>query len=157
GDSDFGTLNVLVIASDVAEDAVPRDLDGPAWRKYWSAYPLRKQPHFQNEVEQLQRMSDKAPAGPGWGRIHVDVLDAPNAPRRPGSATWSLADAVAHRLKANPQGYDVVHFIGHAVFTPAKPRRATTAKRRRVVSDGVGTEEQGYLIFSGRPKSEPIP
>jgi V8-like Glu-specific endopeptidase len=157
GDSNVGTLNVLVIASDAAENAVPQGLDGPAWRRYWSAHPLRRQPHFQKEVEQLQRLSDRASARPDSARIHVDVLASNPQGAAGGETEWSLAEEVEQRLKANPQGHDVVHFIGHAVFTPRKPRRVATAKRRRVTPDKGGAEEQGYLIFSGRPKAEAIP
>jgi V8-like Glu-specific endopeptidase len=147
----IGALNVLVIAATVEDGSVPEGLvDSPLWKRFWSNHRLQRLPHIAKEVAELKQLERV----PGGARIQVDVLDGDiEAVRaRKANTPWSLADAVEERLSSQPKAYDVVHFAGHALFPPDKPKGAGPGRRKPAASD-----DRGYLIFSGYPHPLAVP
>jgi hypothetical protein len=135
-----GALRILVIKSNV-DNAVPGSSDDPLWKKYWSKHGgvLRKLDHLDDEVEAMECAISKAARGrPGTpqARVTVNVLPVANDA---GGAPWSLAEDTRTTLETAAQGYDIVHFAGHAFFA----------------DDGNGGG-RGWLVFSGHPRPKAV-
>ncbi len=139
-DAEGGTLNVLVIQSDVSHDSVPNGPDDPLWRRYWASYKgtLPSLPHLEQEVKALRDLKKLYGKSAGNLRINVEVLPHKSAP--PGKK-WSLAQKVEDHLADVSARYDVVHFAGHALFAEGP----------------VKSDDRGYLVFSGFPQPEAVP
>jgi CHAT domain len=124
-----GALRILVIKSNV-DNVSPESPDDPLWRRYWERHggSLAKLDHLEKEVDALHSMSD--------ANVLVDVLPAAD---HFGGDPWSLAKETRTALETAPQGYDIVHFAGHALFVDDE-------------KDG----GRGYLVFSGYPRPQAI-
>jgi len=143
-----GVLNVLAVDASVEDDAIPDGLDDAVWKKFWAANPLKQLSHVAAEVGAIKRLG----ADPStWMR--ADILDGD----KPAGVDWSLADDLEKKLKSDPEGYDVLHFSGYAVFAPSKPPKPVTRGRKKTAADRMGEEARGYLIFPGRPRPRAVP
>ena len=142
-DAEDGTLNVLVIKSNVSEGSTPEGPDDLLWNKYWNSYngTLSELVHLEDEVKvlrDLKRLAKRtATEGGKQFQVNVDVL--PRA--QPATdRDWSLADDVERWLKKGTRRYDIVHFAGHALF-----------------ADSPKQDGRGYLVFSGSPYARAVP
>jgi CHAT domain len=140
-DTDDGTLNVLVLQSEVPTGSAP---DGPSdllWRQYWKSYKgtLPALPHLQQEIDELRKLETFSRTTGDQPDIRVTVKVLPEKAPSPGEA-WSLADELRTHLEDGKQRYDIVHFAGHALF-----------------AEGIAGDERGYLVFSGFPKPQAVP
>jgi hypothetical protein len=141
-DTDDGTLNILVIQSEVTHNSVPQGPDDPLWRKYWASYKgtLPMLPHLAQEVAALRDLETSRRRSGSSAKLQVNVDVLPKRAPPPGQK-WSLADKVEKYLGNESRRYDIVHFAGHALF-----------------ADGpVKDDERGYLVFSGFPHPEAVP
>ena len=142
-DAEDGTLNVLVIKSDVCDESTPDGPDDLLWNEFWAGYneKLSKLEHLDDEVKvlrDLKRLVKRTNANGGKKfEVNVDVL-----PRlQPATdKAWSLADDVERWLKNGSRRYDIVHFAGHALF-----------------ADSPKQDGRGYLVFSGSPYPQAVP
>jgi hypothetical protein len=132
-----GVLRVLAVRSDVPDGSTPKGPDDPLWRRYWKRLGgrLAALSHLNDEMKilrELQKRSDRdeLPA------VSVEFLRAPTA-LRPNS----LADKVKDLLKKHPDRYDILHFSGHALFSPGQEAE----------------DDRGYLVFSGYPEPKAVP
>jgi CHAT domain len=140
-DTDDGTLNVLVLQSEVPANSTP---DGPndlLWKQYWKSYKgvLPALPHLQQEINELKKLGTLGRTAGNLPNINVTVKVLPETHPRAGEA-WSLAEELRTHLEGGLQRYDIVHFAGHALF-----------------AEGIGGDERGYLVFSGFPKPRAVP
>lgn len=142
-DAEDGTLNVLVIKSNVSDESTPDGPDDLLWNRYWTSYngKLSELIHLDDEVKvlrDLKRLARRTHADGGKKfEVHVDVL--PRVQPATNKA-WSLADDVERWLKSGARRYDIVHFAGHALFDHDSKQ------------DG-----RGYLVFSGSPYPQAVP
>ena len=140
--SSDGTLNVLVIQSNVPDGSAPDGPDDLLWKQHWKSFDadLPSLPHLEEEVKVVRELRrarrGTTDAGKSRRQVKVDVLTL-GASNKP----WSLAERVERKLKDPSRHYDIVHFAGHALF-------AENAKK----GDG-----RGYLIFSGHPNPLAVP
>jgi hypothetical protein len=137
-DAEDGTLNVLVIKSNVPDGSLPKGPDDMLWQRYWESYDgtLPALPHL-NDEEKVLRDLKKRTGGSAKFKVNVDVLPV----KLPAvGQNWSLATAVQRWLSEKARRYDVVHFAGHALF-----------------ADGPEQDARGYLVFSGFPNPEAVP
>jgi len=130
-----GALRILAIASNVENGAIPESKLGPRWK----GGPLRKLGHLDDEIRELRALSGRRipTADAVQAEVVVDVL--PAAAPVPGSR-WSLMDDTKDKLTTASQGYDIVHFAGHAIF-----------------AEGPKGDGRGYLVFSGHPRPQAVP
>jgi hypothetical protein len=135
-----GALRILVIKSNVDDNAIPESPDDPLWRRYWSKHggSLLKLDHLNDEVDALCATADPTSARGAASRASVIVKVLP-ATDHVGGGSWSLAEETRSVLEAASQGYDIVHFAGHAIFA----------------DDGKGGG-RGYLVFSGHPRPKAV-
>jgi hypothetical protein len=140
-DTEDGTLNVLVLQSEVRAGATPDGPHDPLWKRYWKSYKgvLSALPHLQEEVDELRELGKPCQAAEGQSKINVTVRVLPQEPPAAGEA-WSLADELRTHLEDGKRRYDIVHFAGHALF-----------------AEGLDGDERGYLVFSGFPAPRAVP
>lgn len=133
-----GELRILVIQSD-AGIIPPENRSDPQWLSHWQRHggtlaPLK---HLKKEVEALRSIAGLAEASTSrrTTKIVVDVLPTEQREGEP----WSLAAMAQAALENSAQGYDIVHFAGHALFMEDGKKR-----------------EKGYLVFSGHPRPQAV-
>jgi hypothetical protein len=124
-----GALRILVIKSNV-DNVSPESPDDPLWRRYWDRHggTPAKLSHLDKEVDALRAMSDDS--------VLIDILPTED---HFGGEPWSLANQTRTALETASQGYDIVHFAGHALFVDEE-------------KDG----GCGYLVFSGHPRPKAV-
>ncbi len=134
-----GELRILVIQSDPG-NVPPENRTDPLWLSCWERHggtlaPLK---HLKKEVEALCSVASLAQAGTSAPAIKIVVDVLPTEQRATGEP-WSLAAMTQGVLENSGQGYDIVHFAGHALFLEDGKKR-----------------EKGYLVFSGHPRPQAV-
>jgi hypothetical protein len=140
-DAEDGTLNILVIKSNVPDLSTPRGPDDWLWTRYWQSFKgtLPELMHLEDEMKVLRDVKRLPKQSKSNKKLQVNVDILPRTPPVAGKP-WSLADDVEHRLKNGSRRYDIVHFAGHALF-----------------EEGPEPDARGYLVFSGFPDAEAVP
>ena len=136
-DAEDGTLNVLVVNSNVMDQSTPKGPDDLLWKTYWESRDgtLPELIHLDDEMKVLRGLPKLTRDG---SKLEVNVDVVPRK-RPPAGKAWSLAADVERRLKDRSRRYDIVHFAGHALF-----------------AEGPAADARGYLVFSGFPEPEAI-
>jgi hypothetical protein len=150
-DADDGTLNILAIAADVGPDASVSGPNDAMWDNYWSMYggQFTSLKMINDEMNIISSLHSSLTGQPGKhsSNINVRVLQG-----QVGGTSWSMAREVKNILRnardnkysqssLSAQRFDVVHFAGHALFSP----------------EGSRGDRRGYVIFPGNPVAEAIP